>query len=596
MRTPMRAAFRLALTGSLGLALLSTAATPGRAAADPEKALPDSTLLFFKIKNVAELRESFKSTEFGRLLADPAVKPLKESVLEKLEEASKDVKAKLGVTLKELAELPQGTVSVAVVGTTKPESKIPVALLVSADAGKNASTMTDVMMKSTKQAEEAGAKVATSDFKGLTLHIIQAPKEGDKPAPPPVVWTNAGSVFHISTDVDALQDVITNANGRSNSLASVESYAKVVAKLGEAPVSWFLDITKSVKAGVKAAQANGGGQSPEAMIQLLGLDGLKAAAGTFTFNSGPYDSISKIFVMSPAPAKGLLKLFSMPPANLRPEPWVPATVASYQTFSWDLDAAYAGLNDLVNQFQPGMLDLLQQQLVGPNGGEPLNLQKDIFGPLGDRMTLISDFKKPIKEDSQRLLFGIALEDAKAFQNTLNKIIALTGGSPAKREFQGATIFDFKLPEMPNPNGAANNPFKSGVASLTIAKDTLFVSTEPALLEGVLRGGASSLVDNPEFQAISKQIPAKTSSLSFARSEEQARLSYDMIKSGQFEQALKQANANNPDAEKVAKAIDKDKIPPFEVFAKYLSQGGGFGIQEDDGMTFTNFTLRKSANP
>ncbi len=83
-------------------------------------------------------------------------------------------------------------------------------------------------------------------------------------------------------------------------------------------------------------------------------------------------------------------------------------------------------------FQPGVLNVLEQQLVGPNGGEPLSFQKDIFGPLGDRITLISDFKKPIKEDSQRLLLGVALEDAKAFQNTLNKLIALTSRAQEAR--------------------------------------------------------------------------------------------------------------------------------------------------------------------
>ena len=141
----------------------------------------------------------------------------------------------------------------------------------------------------------------------MSLHIIQAPKDGDKPAPPPLIWTNAGSVFHIGTDLEALQDLITNAGGRSNSLASVETFGKVMNKLGDAPVSWFLDIAKAVKVGFKAAQANGGGQSPEAMLQLLGLDGLKAAAGTFTFNTGPYDSITKVFVLSPGPGQGNLE-------------------------------------------------------------------------------------------------------------------------------------------------------------------------------------------------------------------------------------------------------------------------------------------------
>ena len=152
----------------------------------------------------------------------------------------------------------------------------------------------------------------------------------------------------------------------------------------------------------------------------------------------------------------------MPPVSLRPEAWVPATVASYQSLSWDLDNAYNAINDLVNKFQPGMLNVLEQQLVGPEGGQPLSFQKDIFGPIGDRITMISDFKKPIKEDSQRMLVGVALEDPKAFQTTLNRVIELAGASPKKREFQGTTIYDFdaaqparnrRRRQRPGPQGA-----------------------------------------------------------------------------------------------------------------------------------------------
>ncbi len=593
MRTPLRAALRLASTGCLGLAVLMTLVGAGHAA-DPEKVLPDSTLLLIKVKDVAQLREAFGQSAFGQLLADPALKPLKDNVIEKLDQASKDVKAKLGVTLGELLTLPQGPATVAIVA--KPDAKIPVALLISADAGKNEKTMTDVMVRSTKQAEEAGSKVGAESFKGLTLHIIQPPKDGDKPNPP-IVWTNAGGVFHLATDVDALKDVISHADGRSDSLNSVDAFAKTRAKLGaDAPVSWFLDINKTIKmlisAGKAANPGGGAAQNMEGMLQITGINGLKAASGTFALNTGAYDSVSKVFFLAPAPTQGILKLFMMPAVGLRPEPWVPATVARYQTLSWDLDAAYNALNDMANMFNPGMLNQFEQMMVGPNGGEPISLQKDLFGPLGDRMTLISDFKKPVTEDSQRLLFGIALEDTKAFQNTLNKLIALAGGAPAKRDFQGTTIYDFKLPEMPNPgNGPNNNPFKNGTATVAIAKDTLYIATEPALLESILRGGAAPLVDSPQFQAIARQIPAKTSSLTYAKADEQARASYDMIKSGKFEAAFK----NTPNGGDVAKVLDKDKVPDFSVFSKYLSDGGGFGLMEDDGVTFTTFTLRK-ANP
>ncbi len=591
MRIPLRATLRLALTGWLGLATVSALATAVRAA-DPEKTLPDSTLFFFKVKNVAELRESFKQTGFGQILVDPALKPVKDDITAKLEDASKEVKAKLGVTLGELVSLPQGAATVAVVAKSDP--KVPVAILISADAGKNEAKMVDVMTKSTKQAEESNSKVGTESFKGLTLHIIQPPKDGDKPAPP-LIWTNAGSVFHIATDLDALKDVISHADGRTDSLASVDAFVKTRSKLGETPVSWFFDISKAVKLMAKlgqAAQANagGGGQNLEAILQITGVNGLKAAAGSFAFNTGPYDSLSKVYFLAPAPTQGILKLFMMPPTSLKPEPWVPANVASYYSLSWDLDGAYNALNDLVNQFQPGMLQVLQQQLVGPNGGEPLDLQKDIFGPLGNRLTIVTDFKKPIKEDSQRYLLGIAITDVKKFQGSLNKIIEIAGGAPAKRDFQGTTIYDFKLPEMPANNGAAN-PLSGGTVSLAIAKDTLFVASEPALLESTLRGGGQSLADSPDFQAVLKQVPAKSSTLNYAKADEAARASYDSIKSGDFEKQMKAA----PNAPDFGKIFDKSKLPDFSVFAKYLAPGGGFGLMENDGVTFTNFTLRK-ANP
>ena len=587
IRTPLRAALRFARSGCLGLATVAALASTVPAATEPEKVLPDSTLFFFKVKNAAEFREGFKQSQFGQLLADPAVKPLTDDIFKKLEQQSKMLKEKFGVTLDELAKLPQGPAHIAVV--TKSGGKIPIAVLVTADAGKNEKTMTDVMVKATKQAEEANAKVGTESYKGLTLHIVQPPKDGDKPNPP-LIWTNAGPIFHIATDVEALKDVLSHADGRSTSLESVDSFVKSKAKLGaEAPVGWFFDINKAIKLAVRTAGAkNPGAANIEGILDQVGVNGLKSAAGTFTFNTGAFDSVSKVFFLAPAPTQGVLKLFMMPPTNLRPEPWVPATVASYQTMSWELDGAYDALNELVNNFQPGMLNLLEQQLVGPNGGEPLSLKKDVFGPLGDRLTLISDFKKPIKEDSQRLLLGIALDDSKAFTNTLTKILGMTGANPAKRDFNGTTIYDFKLPEMPaNPNGG-NNPFKNGTATLAIAKDTLFLATEPGLLEATLQGGSSALADSPSFQAVAKQVPAKTSSLTYARSDEQARVTYDTIKSGQFEQAFK----NQPGGPDVSKVIDKSKIPDFSVFAKYLSEGGGFGLMEEDGVTFTNFTLKK----
>src|SRR5262249_43593034 len=149
------------------------------------------------------------------------------------------------------------------------------------------------------------------------------------------------------------------------------------------------DIAKVVKVVIKANSKGNEAQAQqiEVLVSELGGNGLKAAGGTLTLGAGNYNSLTKTFFLAPAPVQGLFKIFSLPPISLRPESWVPATVASYQSLSWDLDNAYDAINELVNKFQPGMLDVLAQQLAGPQG-QPLDFRKDLFGPIGDRISVI----------------------------------------------------------------------------------------------------------------------------------------------------------------------------------------------------------------
>src|SRR4051812_7245701 len=116
MRIPSRAVFRLALTGWLSLAGLSLLAAPSSAAAPSEKSLPSSTFAFFKVNNAADLRQAFGQSQMGQLLADPAMKPLKEDFTSKLADTNAKLKDKIGVTLNELLDLPQGPAWLALVG------------------------------------------------------------------------------------------------------------------------------------------------------------------------------------------------------------------------------------------------------------------------------------------------------------------------------------------------------------------------------------------------------------------------------------------------------------------------------------------------
>jgi hypothetical protein len=403
-----------------------------------------------------------------------------------------------------------------------------------------------------------------------------------------------------------MKDLIAHAEGREDALAATESYGQAVKKLGsDLPVLWYVDLPKLIDLftqQVGAADPNGAAnanqaQQTQAMIQVTGLNGLKAAAGSFTLNTPTFDSVSKTIIQVQGQPQGLLDVFRLPKVTLQPESWVPASVASYQTISWDLDHAFVALKNLANMFQPGIIEVIEQQLVGPNGGEPLKFKQDLFDPIGDRITIISDFKKPITEDSERMLLAVALEDTKAFQNSLNKLIALSGANPKKREFLNTTIYDFDVQNLANQGigqGVQGAVKGRGPVSVAIAKDTLFVSSEPTLLEQVLRGGGPSLGDSAAYKAVAREMPSKVSSLTYVRPDEQARLTYDMIKGGQFEQAAQGAAvAGGPDLAALAKLLAREKMPEFSVFAKYLSQGGRYSETSEDGVTITSFSLRKA---
>ncbi len=574
MRTTIRAVAR-----TLGLAAALLAPGLAHAQAPFEKALPGSAFALVKVENMTKLREGFAGSQMGQLLADPAMQPMIARIRELTSEQGEKLKQALGVTLQELLQLPQGQVAAALVA--RDDEKTPVALLVTADAGDNAATMDEVMTRLNANAEQAGAKVGTEEFRGVTLHII---RQGDEA--PPLVWGKQESRFYVATDVEALKDLLTNSAGREGALAEDDNFTAAVAKVGaDSQMLAFVDLNKARDLAIKASPESG--QQLNAQLELLGLNNLKAVSFGTGYDIGEFDSLSRVFVYAPGQSQGLLKLLQMPSVNLRPQPWVPAGVASYQSLSWDLDAAWTGLTELFDQVAPGVLDQVQKGLGGPDG-QGLDLQKDLFGPLGDRITIISDFKKPVTEKNQRMLLGIALDDAKAFQNSLNKLFDLAKASPDKRTFQGTTVYDFPIPGEFAESSGFNGPI-----SLAIAQDHLFVASEPSILEQVLRPGGPGLAENPDFLKVEPLYPAASSTLTYQKPEEQARLAYDMVKNGQFAQALQQATAGSENAPDFAKLIDPKLLPEFEVVEKYLAPGGGFGVMTPEGALFTQFTTRKA---
>ena len=329
MRTAKIAIFRWAFFGCLGLvAAVGLPVRQAQAAAPPERVLPDTTVFMLKLNDAKAFREAFRASQYGQLWNDPALKDFREELNHKLADVTKNLNEKLGVSITDLIQLPQGTLAVAAIAKDPAregaaEGSLPVEGVLLADAGENEKKMLDVLERATKQAEAAGAKISSESFNNMTIRTIQFPpqepakdKDKAKPLPnSPLIWTHSASMFFITTSLDVIKDLAAHRDGRENSLGATEPYQKTQAKTDSAKsqVVWFLDVAKLVKIVIRASTKEADAQQTDVLAQELGVYGLKSVGGCLTLGTGKYDSLSKIFVHAPRPVAGLLKVFSLPP-------------------------------------------------------------------------------------------------------------------------------------------------------------------------------------------------------------------------------------------------------------------------------------------
>ena len=113
----------------------------------------------------------------------------------------------------------------------------------------------------------------------------QGQGQGQAHPTPPLVWTNAGSLFFIASDVDVIKDLTAHREGRDNSLAATESFTKTQAKIDSSQGPGDLVSSTSPRSSSWCIKANAKGneaqaQQTEVLVQELGVNGLKSVGGS----------------------------------------------------------------------------------------------------------------------------------------------------------------------------------------------------------------------------------------------------------------------------------------------------------------------------
>ena len=599
-------ALMVALVGATFL----PSATPIRAADAPrfDQVLPDDTIGLLSIRNAAELRREWSRSQFGRLMAEPGVQAFIDDLLKKDEvaEVLGKIEKELGIGLGDLLRLPEGQVALGVRAKPGEGAEPDVSVMAVVDFGGNLTKGRGLVDRLVQKAEQQGAVKKTETFEGTAITVLKrtgkkdddgANGNGEKGKSPADRFSLAygikDSSLFAASDEKTLKQMLTNAKGGGGkSLAQNESYQHLLKRVGaDAHIHFFVDAGQIVNLVSGLAGDPSQAAQVGVFMQLLGLAQIKSIGGSYAMGSGAYDGVMKLFVHHEGPAQGALKIFALRTGEIKPESWVPGDVASYMSVNWDLKEGFDALNQLVNTFQPGALEMLLEKALGPEG-QKVDLQKDVVNRLGKRVTMVTDYSRPITANSQRMLIAIELSDEKGFAQTLSKLAGLLPAGLDKREFQGHLIYEAKAPQA----GAGGDDEKAVTMGLTVAKNRLMFATNVGLLEKVLReDSGKKLSDSLDYQAVAEHFPGQAVTMSFSRNEEQMRYFYDLLKSGALAQQLGAAAALEPRVGFLAELLNGEKLPEFDTIRRYLSPSGGYTTIGEDGLLNVSFTLRKE-NP
>jgi hypothetical protein len=161
----------------------------------------------------------------------------------------------------------------------------------------------------------------------------------------------------------------------------------------------------------------------------------------------------------------------------------------------------------------------------------------------------------------------------------------------------ATVYYMNIPEdanQRNPNIRMPQP------AYCVLHDELIASDSLKALEDLIAfdsSGDGPLSESIEFKLVRDRIKAQTknadmSIMAYQRPEESLRLMYDLATDPDNIDNIEKMSENNPFFQAIVAALKGKKLPPFEVIAKYLAPGGAFVIDEETGLHYTGFSMRR----
>jgi hypothetical protein len=612
-----------------------------------EKLLPNTTTGYLSVPSVAMLRQQWDQTQLGQLVDDPVMKPFVEDLRKQIKNKLSTTRVRLGVTLDDLADLYGGELCLAVCQPDRDVNRHATVLLVDVtDHGAQANAM---LAKVTQNLVQQGAKQKTEKLGNVSATVLVLPKA--RPDSPEVeaIYVLHGDVLLATDDRQIAQFVLArlekegdNTLGQYRPFVATMDRCAAEAGAMQPHVRWFVEPVGYAQ--VMRAQSGGKKKRGVDLLKILpnqGFDAVQGVGGHVFLATGDQDILHRALVYAPAVERDpestdtqrynlAARMLDFPNTTaLQPQPWVSRDLGSYFTFNWKMVEAFEYSKTLVNELLAGrpeddLLEEIIESLAKDKDGPQVDLRKDLVRHFSERASMITDCRRPITPESERLLFAIELTNPEAVQQTINKAFEADPDAE-RREFEGQVIWEIITDDAPvdveaiKIEGAGFDPFAGGEeetepeeerkilpnSAITVAHGHLLVASHVDFIVDLLERplGSDMLTDAADYHQIDDAL-AKIGSGSdsfrfFTRTDEAYRPTYELIRQGKMPEAKtvvgKVLNRLlGPDEKGILREqqIDGSKMPDFDAVRRYLGPAGVYVRSEDDGWFVAGCLLSK----
>ena len=610
--TPIWLSFLTYLSCLITASLLATASASAERPGIPDL-LPPETVACVRVADSRQVVDKFHDTAMGRMSQDPQIRPLLTHLFGSAAEAFAQMEERLGMSLDQLMELPRGEMALAIV----PMVQRRPALLVLMDTADDTESVDTLIERAREAAAEGGARENTEQVDGTELILFHRAQDDGRHV---AFFQKQGTVV-ITSDAELSRILLTRWSGEGEgTLAGNAKFSSIMQRCGahrkEAPqITWYVDPIDLAKASTRGDLRAAAGL---AFLPVLGLDGLSAAGGTISIATETFDLLTETHVLIDNPRAGVLEMIAIESGEMQPESWIPGEVTNYMTLNWDMQKMYDGGEKLYDSFrgEGALANMLNQRATDQLG---VDFQSELLTAWAGRVSYASWIERPVGPGAEVTVFGIKLTDADKFAETMDRIVGKYADNLSEENYAGVIYHKFERREREPDAAAAETDAESEdpqraarrarrraarerqIPCMGIVGDYLVMTNRPTAMEKVIatsRDSDQSLAEQLDYKLIASKVRDHIGGkdpgmITFNRPEQQIRALYDLATNEENRQQLAQSAESSDFAKAFHDALEANPLPPFQVISKYLAPGGGFLTNEENGIHYTGFTLRRA---